>query len=110
MSANVFSPDELETLLEDAILLGDGRAAAQLFEPGGLLVAGPGSGEARGRGAIAAHVRAASGQPGYVADPCLVARSRDIALLAGPTAVNVARCRPRGGWRLVISLHRWPAR
>ena len=32
------TPEELETLLEDAVLLGDADAVAGLFQPGGMLV------------------------------------------------------------------------
>ena len=109
MGANAFSPNELETLLEDAVLLGDGPAAAELFEPGGVLIPGPRSPQARGRAAIAAYVHAASGRPGYLAGSPLTAHSRDIALLAGPAAINVARRRTDGSWLFVISLHGWTA-
>ncbi len=47
------TPEELETLFEDALLLRDREAAAQLFETRGLLVVGGGLPEARGWEAIA---------------------------------------------------------
>lgn len=106
MGSGAFSPEELETLLEDAVVLGDGRAAARLFERDGVLIGGGAAAEARGRAAIAAVAGAlwASG-PGYLADPRCVARSRDIALVLGPAAVNVVRRGRDGSWRFVISLH-----
>ena len=41
MDTGAFSPEELETLLEDAVMLGDGPAAARLFERGGVIVPPP---------------------------------------------------------------------
>jgi len=38
----VRTPEELETLLEDAFVLHDPQALAQLFQPGAMLVAGGG--------------------------------------------------------------------
>jgi hypothetical protein len=110
MDAGAFSPEELETLLEDAVVLGDGAAAARLFERGGVIVPGAGSVEARGRPAIAALTRDLwTNGPGYLANPRQVARSGDLALVVGPTTVNVARRRRNGSWRFVISLHGWDA-
>jgi uncharacterized protein (TIGR02246 family) len=109
METGAFSPEELETLLEDAVVLGDGTAVARLFERDGVIVPGAGSAEARGRAAIAALARDLwSNGPGYIADPRHVARSADLALVVGPAAVNVARRRRNGLW-FVISLHRWDA-
>src|SRR5439155_2872295 len=51
------TPEELETLLEDAFLLRDADAVARLFEESSLLVTGEGSQQMRGRTAI---LRAAS--------------------------------------------------
>ncbi len=42
------TPEELETLLEDAFVLHDRQALAQLFQPGAMLVVGGGLPEARG--------------------------------------------------------------
>jgi phage tail tape-measure protein len=57
MDTGAFSPEELETLLEDAVVLGDGMAVAQLFERDGVIVPRAGSAEARGRAAITALAR-----------------------------------------------------
>ncbi|GAC1608793.1 MAG: hypothetical protein NVS3B26_07200 [Mycobacteriales bacterium] len=35
------SPEELETLLEDAVLMGDEAAVAALFDEAGVVIAGP---------------------------------------------------------------------
>ena len=91
---------ELDTLLEDATLLGDAAAVAALFEPAGLL-AGPTV--ARGRTAIA-RVAATAWRDGYVADPRRVLRVHGLAVVAGPRAVTVARCGADGGWRYAIAV------
>jgi ketosteroid isomerase-like protein len=105
MDTGAFSPEELETLLEDAVLLGDGPAVAQLFERGGVIMPRAGSAEARGRAAIAGLARNLwSNGPGYLADPRQVAHSGDLALVVGSAAVNVARRQRNGSWRFVISL------
>ena len=49
MDREAFSPEELETLLEDAVVLGDGPAVARLSERDGVIVPGLGSAEVRGR-------------------------------------------------------------
>jgi hypothetical protein len=49
MEAGARTPEELETLLEDAFVLCDHRALAQLFQPGAMPVVGGGLAEARGR-------------------------------------------------------------
>jgi hypothetical protein len=53
MEAGARTPEELETLLEDAFVLHDHHALAQLFHPGAMLVAGGGLPEARGHEQIA---------------------------------------------------------
>jgi hypothetical protein len=86
------TPEELETLLEDAFLLCDADAVARLFEDGSLLVTGEASRQVRGREAI---LRAASllcrRGCGYVADPRRAFQTRDIAPLIGDGVISVAR-------------------
>jgi hypothetical protein len=101
------TPEELETLLEDAFLLCDADAVARLFEDGSLLVTDEESQQVRGREAI---LRAASllcrHGCGYLADPRRVFQTRDIALLIGEGVINVARRGPDGSWRFAISMLR----
>jgi hypothetical protein len=105
MDVHAGSPEELETLLEDAVLLRDGAAAAQLFEPDGVIVPWPGSAQVRGRAAIAELAAGLSSDgPGYLADPRHVTLGADLALIVSPSALNVARRRRNGSWRFVISL------
>jgi hypothetical protein len=99
------TPEELESLLEDAFLLGDGDALASLFAHTAVLVSDDGSGEARGAPAI---VRLASTMRGhgyaYLASPLRVLQAGDTALVVAERAVNVMRRGGDHGWRYAISL------
>ena len=96
------TPEELETLLEDAVLLGDADAVAGLFQPGGLLVMGRAP-QLRGRGQIReAAVALRRDRHGYLAGPRRVLQVRDAALLIGRDVVNLARRGDDGTWRYDI--------
>jgi ketosteroid isomerase-like protein len=104
MTAGGQTPEELETLLEDALLMHDAAALAQLFEDASVLVPGHGQ-QIRGPAQIAG----AAGllwqqQCGYLADPRRVFQARDTALLLGDGVINVARRGPDGSWRYAISV------
>ena len=96
------TPEELETLMEDAILLRDADAIAGLFQPGGLLAIA-GTPQLRGRGQIREAVGALClRRPGYLAEPRRVLQVRDVALLIGRDVVNLARRGDDGTWRYDI--------
>ena len=96
------TPEELETLLEDAVLLGDVGTVAGLFQPGGMLVMGAAP-PLRGRGQIRAAAAALCRyRPGYLAEPRRVLQIRDVALLIGRDVVNLARRGDDGTWRYDI--------
>ena len=92
------SPEELETLLEDALLLHDDAAVAALFEDRGVLVAGTGCVRSRDR---AAEVLL---QHDYVASARLVTVVRDIAVVFGDHTVNVSCRGPDRSWRLAVAI------
>ena len=92
------SPEELETLLEDALMLQDEAGAAALFEDGGVLVDGSGDVLARDQ---AAHVLA---RQNYVASPSSVTVVSNVAVVVGSQTVNVSCRAPGGGWRLVAAI------
>ncbi len=96
------TPEELETLLEDAILMGDADAVAGLFQPSGVLAVDT-ERELRGHsqiGEAAAALRRY--RPGYLATPRRVFRVRDMALMLGPDVVNLAHRGDDGTWRYAI--------
>jgi hypothetical protein len=104
MFATAHTPEELETLLEDTLVLGDEQALAELFDEGALLVTGE-SPVVRGNVEIARLARALwQGERSYVADPLQVRQARDIALTIAEGSINVARRDRDGGWRYAIVL------
>ena len=105
MAAGARTPEELETLLEDAFMLHDRQALAQLFQPGAMLVAGGGLPEARGRRQIArVAAQLWDSERLYLADPRRVLQVRDTALVLAGRAINVVRRTDNGSWRYAISL------
>ena len=102
MSAGARMPEELETLFEDALVVRDCAALAELFETGGVLVAGDGR-PARGGEEIARLALATwAGDRPYVADPRRVLQARDIALIVTERGINVLRRGRDGAWRYAI--------
>jgi len=102
MTAGGQTPEELETLLEDALLMRDAAALAQLFEDAGVLVTSHGQ-PIRGPGQIARAARLLwQQQRGYLAGPRRVFQARDTALLLGDGVINVARRGTDGSWRYAI--------
>lgn len=102
MSDSARTPEELETLFEDSLLLRDGAALSQLFDGGAALVAND-VGTARGATEITRLALATWHDDAiYVADPRWVVQTRDIALIVAGRAINVARRGPDGAWRYAI--------
>ena len=101
------TPEELETLLEDALLMHDAEALAQLFEDASVLAADGRPKQVRGSGeVVAAAWLLLQQQHGYLASPRRVFQARDTALLVGNGVINVARRGPDGSWRYAISVLR----
>ena len=97
------TPEELETLLEDAVLLQDGAAMSCLFEPDALLVLD--EQPFTGREQIAGSMRELSEAAcAYVAWPRRLYQARDVALLLGDGVTGVARRGGNGEWQFVIKL------
>lgn len=105
MQARARTPEELETLLEDALLMRDHRALAEMFEDAAVLSSGDRSPVARGRREI---VEAAADmwarEELYLAAPQRVLQARDTALIASECSISVARRSSAGAWRYVIAL------
>ena len=105
MAAGARTPEELETLLEDAFVLHDLKALARLFQPGAVLVAGGGLQEARGHQQIArVATQLWDSERLYLADPRRVLQTRDIALVLAGRVINVVRRGDDGSWRSAIAL------
>lgn len=104
MNRDARSPEELETLLEDAFVVRDAPAVSRLFLAGGVLAVG-GRREARGAEQIA-RAAAAMWRAGltHVAEPRRVVQARDTALVLADGGIGVARRARDGSWRYAIAL------
>jgi hypothetical protein len=98
------TPEELETLFEDALVLGDRVMLPALFAPGATLVIGNAL-PARGSEAITRMAIATwGGDHPYVAAPRRVVVARDIALVITEQGINVVHRDRDGAWRYTIVL------
>ena len=98
------TPEELETLFEDAFVIRDHLVVTQLFEDGAVLVAGDGL-QARGGHEIARLATAMwTHDHTYVADPQQVVQARATALVVAEQSISVMRRASDGAWRYAISL------
>ena len=105
MRSGARTPEELDLLLEDAFVLRDGTALAQLFETSAVLVVGDGFSEARGREEITAvAARMWKMDQCYVSDPTRIIQSDDIAFVSGPSGVSVVRRSIDRSWHFTIAL------
>src|SRR5680860_841480 len=105
MGTGARTPEELETLFEDAFVIRDREALSQLFEDGAVLLAGDGLQEARGGEEIARFATAMwRCDRTYLADPRRVLQARDTALVVAGRSINVLRRGSDGAWRYAISL------
>jgi hypothetical protein len=104
MATGARTPEELETLLEDALLLGDERMLASLFEDGAVLVVDGRARQARGADDIARLAMTVTGSTTYIADPRRLLQARETTLVVSDGAINVARRGHDGVWRYAISL------
>lgn len=96
------TPEELETLFEDACVLHDREALAQLFESEAVL-SPAGSPQARGRNQIERFVTEMwNDKRTYLANPEAVLQANDTALVLSGRAINVARRGHDGAWRYAI--------
>ena len=92
------TPEDLDLLLEDTLVLRDPEGLTNLFEPGAVLVSDGGT--AQGRDAIQRLAFTIwSGDQLYVAAPQRVVQARDLALLFTRQTVAVARQGGDGTWR-----------
>ncbi len=104
MTSGARTPEELETLLEDAFITRDRAGFRALFDEGAVL-AQAGAAEARGPDAIA-RVGAQLWDAGrtYVGGVARVLQARATALVVAPAGIHVARRAGDGTWRVAIAL------
>lgn len=105
MTPGARTPEELEALLEDAFVVRDRRAVAELFEQQAVLVTGDATPAARGSGEIARLVADLWARDlTYLAAPWQVLQARDTALVVARHGINVARRGEDRAWRYAIAL------
>ena len=105
MRVGAHTPEELETLLEDAFVTRDRGALGELFEDGAVVVPGDGLPEARGEAEIAWLVTALwERDRTYLAEPRRVLQARDTALVVAERGIRVVRRAGDGVWRYAISV------
>jgi hypothetical protein len=99
------TPEELETLLEDAFVTRDAGAVPELFEQEAVLAAGGGGPPARGGDQIA-RLLSASWQANrtFVAQPQRILQASGTALVVADASISVVRRGSDGAWRYAISL------
>ena len=98
------TPEELETLFEDALVIRDREALAELFEERAVLVAGDERPACGGEEIARLALATWEGDHTYVADPRRVTQARDIALIVAERGINVVRRGCDGDWRYAIVL------
>ncbi len=102
MSTGARTPEELETLLEDVLVLRDHDALVGLFHDGAVLVAGNPQ-PVRGGEEIARLALATwAGDRTYVANPRGIMQAHDTALVMSEQGINVVRRGQDGIWRYAI--------
>jgi hypothetical protein len=99
------TPEELETLLEDAFVTRDGGAVADLFEEEAVLAADDGGPPARGGDQIARPFTAIwQANHKFVAQPQRILQASGTALVVADASISVVRRGSDGAWRYAISL------
>ena len=105
MKAGGRTPEELDTLFEDAFVVRDPTRLCSLFCDGAVLASSTGGLESRGGEAIGHAAAELWGRDRtYVAGGGRVLRARDLALVSSGEAVHVACRGPDGAWRIAICL------
>lgn len=97
------TPEELETLLEDSLLLADSDALEELFEDFAVLSSADRPQQVRGSREIGIFVAETwAKRHTYLAEPRLIVQAGDTALVLGALGVNVVRQGYDGMWRYEI--------
>jgi hypothetical protein len=102
MRSGARTPEELDTLLEDALVMAGGASFAELFQAEAVLALR--GGEARGERIVDLIAELGAREPAYVADPRRVLQAGDTALLVADRAITVMRRADDRRWRYAIAL------
>jgi hypothetical protein len=102
VSYGASSPDELETMFEDATVLGDPDELAALCVPGAVVHRAMHELPVHGRQRIVRLLIERPDGPAYVALPPHILQRGATALVLAGSAVHVTRRSPQG-WRYLIS-------
>ena len=101
MATGARTPEELETLLEDTLVLRDYEALSDLFEQWAVLEVDGARSRLNGAAPIDAFGSGGS-DDSYLAQPLMVIQARDIALVVTLLGANVVRRGADGCWRYAI--------
>ncbi len=96
------TPEELEQLFEDTLVMRDGVALAALFEAGSTLAAGNERPVHGDQESARKDLAFWNDEHPYLADPRQVLVTRDLGLIVGEHGVNVVRRDRDGAWRYAI--------
>lgn len=103
-SRSARTPEELESLLEDALILRDSRSLRKLFEPGACLMTSHDPPVRNLDEIVRLALATWGGDHTYVADPHQILVARDLALIIGEQGIHVAHRDRDGAWQYVIVL------
>jgi ketosteroid isomerase-like protein len=98
------TPEELESLFEDALVVRDHDAVCDLFESGAVLVRGDEHPTRGGEGIAERALAMWTDGNSYIADPLRIIQSGEIALILARNGVNVAMRSRDCAWKYVIVL------
>jgi NAD(P)H-hydrate repair Nnr-like enzyme with NAD(P)H-hydrate dehydratase domain len=102
MQTEASTPEELEMLFEDTLVLRDNQALAALFETGAVLVVG-GQAPVYGGAAIAQMaLQHWNAEQSYIAAPQQIIQTHTMALIITQHGINVAQRTQDGAWRYSI--------
>jgi ketosteroid isomerase-like protein len=102
MKTGARTPEELETLLEDAFVMQDTGALAELFLAEAVLASR--REEAHGERIAALAARMWASKHRFMAEPRRVVQAGDTALVVADSTIGVARRAPDRRWRYAIEL------
>ena len=105
MDRGAQTPEELEMLFEDSLLLRDPKSLIALFADGAALVI-DGQEAVRGKDIARLALATWNGDQAYVGHPHHVIQARNMALIISEQGINVVRRNRHGSWQYIIVCQR----